>query len=1165
MAAESDEDNNNNRHSQPLLFAEQEQVFAKIELLQCSKDDLSEEAQEIRLIFDKYLECPTLLDPSLPKLVECLSRGYLHRPPNEANGASMLSILYSLSKVRGWKHVVRFLPAHNEHILIVWEALQTSSSWESIYILWHWMSVLSLVPFDVQVMVTEEQTWLSQMFDSARQQCHDAGPTREASAICVASWLSRADVFAMQWPVYEAYAQQTIAQYSSKSHTNALFPLLGVLKVLNTMLKTCRTDREQLVQHFLPFWEPLWNIGEKQKELPLLVTHQLIKWWARMAAAHLPPRIAPWRYQRGKRLLFVSIDTSNEASNNDSVIEERGTLWKVPDLVEDAMGRILFALRNSSTVVRWSAAKGVGRLTERLPALCADDVVDALLETVEEESEDDKVWHGTCLALAELARRGLLLPHRLEKVVPFVIRGIHFDAIPASSSSTATSSVGAHVRDAACYTYWAFGRAFDPIVLRPFLRELNHAAVVTSLLDREVNCRRAASAAFQEVAGRQKGNVPHGIDILTKADFFSLGNRTNSYTKIACSVATYVEYRKPIINHLYREKLFHWDKSIRTLAADTLGRIVTLDASYFCSIVLPDLLANSLDLKNLHVRHGAVIGVAEITLALATNGTLSEISSKHKAALKGLVASIEKKRLYRGRGGEIMRSAVCQLVKCISLSRIDLSLKEQVQLLDSVDACIPHPSGSIQNDACEALHQLMIAYFPVSEHGPSDRLQNRVVGKFIQSCSSSENPAATRGYALALGYLPAKLVAPSDAVLSCVISCLIGSSKYTSLVGSESDAETRRNAIFSLRRIATRALTARDTSETSYPVVCMGVDLVFQVLDAFYLALNDYKTDRRGDVGSWCRMAAIDGIVEVLLLSGDNAKLAGRLSHGHATRLVAAILKQLGEKLDVVRKCAGDGLARILMHEPHITGIDLRSELQNALGVAVTPPNWADSSLAFDRLKNVISLQDVPDLYVDNVLFGLIVSVGGLTETVSKHAFSSLLQWTREGDASRRLKLWELINNLLAQNRGTLRVILPALKSMSKLIARQCFDDIVQRHDTVSTLQVFIDLEGQTSKDMQTLFALVDVSVSLLHSSNASPSTLQQPSLRFLLQMLIHQYPRMRSYAADQLYVFLLEGQLPGGKIATRSLDIVSNTCWATQDVADLKVIVTELHTLLDV
>ena len=61
--------------------------------------------------------------------------------------------------------------------------------------------------------------------------------------------------------------------------------------------------------------------------------------------------------------------------------------------------------------MRWSAAKGVGRVTSRLPLELADDVVGSALELLDDD-EEPNAWHGGCLALAELARRGLLLPSR---------------------------------------------------------------------------------------------------------------------------------------------------------------------------------------------------------------------------------------------------------------------------------------------------------------------------------------------------------------------------------------------------------------------------------------------------------------------------------------------------------------------------------------------------------------------------------------------------------------------------------------------------------------------------------------------------------------------------------------------------------------------------------
>ena len=46
-----------------------------------------------------------------------------------------------------------------------------------------------------------------------------------------------------------------------------------------------------------------------------------------------------------------------------------------------------------------------------------------------EDNDQDAAWHGGCLALAELCRRGLLLPERLDDVVPLVAKAMHFDVV----------------------------------------------------------------------------------------------------------------------------------------------------------------------------------------------------------------------------------------------------------------------------------------------------------------------------------------------------------------------------------------------------------------------------------------------------------------------------------------------------------------------------------------------------------------------------------------------------------------------------------------------------------------------------------------------------------------------------------------------------------------
>lgn len=84
--------------------------------------------------------------------------------------------------------------------------------------------------------------------------------------------------------------------------------------------------------------------------------------------------------------------------------------------------------------MRWSAAKGMGRISQRLPQELAEDVIGSLLELFEENTfkaaqdgkldltaVSDHTWHGASLAVAELARRGLLLPERLHETIPWIL------------------------------------------------------------------------------------------------------------------------------------------------------------------------------------------------------------------------------------------------------------------------------------------------------------------------------------------------------------------------------------------------------------------------------------------------------------------------------------------------------------------------------------------------------------------------------------------------------------------------------------------------------------------------------------------------------------------------------------------------------------------------
>ena len=277
--------------------------------------------------------------------------------------------------------------------------------------------------------------------------------------------------------------------------------------------------------------------------------------------------------------------------------------------MEDIVGLLLDGLNHRDTVVRWSAAKGLGRVSQRLPKDNADEVLQAVLSNCFDLYEADSGWHGGCLCIAELARRGLLLPTSLPGVIPVVLRALCYSLFKTNHA------VGAHVRDAACYVCWAFARAYDPADLQEYVAAVSQQLIITAVFDREVNVRRAAAAAFQECVGRL-GTFPHGIDIIQMADYFTLSVRAHAFTRIGPKIADYNAYCGPMMEHLLEHKLGHWDPEIRGYSSQALALLLIKDPVHGLERVLPRLLASCFSAVS-DERHGAVLAVAETVLQLS--------------------------------------------------------------------------------------------------------------------------------------------------------------------------------------------------------------------------------------------------------------------------------------------------------------------------------------------------------------------------------------------------------------------------------------------------------------------------------------------------------------------------------------------------------------------
>lgn len=957
------------------------------------------------------------------------------------------------------KRVTRSLPHAVGDLEAVYVTLRSidRSLWRTRYVLFLWLGMLMLNPFDINSIVSDGPKFVAGVVQYSSEGLSDAGPPQEAAVFCLSTTLTRQDVSSLHLENFIQHAAAVITKVSQSDGNE--FAAIGAIKALAAAYK--RGDR-RLLQDFsgrvfnaiLPCFRQ--NSGRTRRPCGRLA----IKLITRVGVALLKPRIMAWCYTRGKQKLLnnepdgTHIGGYAHWENEDTTLSLEKEECEV--VLEAILDALLDGLRDKETNTRWSSAKGLGRVAQRLPHGVADGIVQTVLSTFSDQAliDEDGAWHGSCLALAELSRLGVLLPARLHEAITALSKAISYDQRRGSHH------VGAHVRDSACYVAWAFARAYTPRVLAPHLDQLIENILSAAIFDREVHVRRAAGAALQENIGRQGFQAfgTKGIRLTQAVDYFGLGSRERSYAEIA-PVVSKLGHFDFLFLHLLHCRVSHWDISIRLLAAKSLAGLVggletTAAKRAAFSRCVMFLAPSARGSKELIRRHGSLLALAHVICALQ-----SVADSYHAGKISDIIPKLEASRLYRGKGGEHVRVAACGLIEAAALRSCPLPVKAQLRLLDSLDESSVHPNEAVRVAAARGIRALTWRYFERTNHtgtkaNPSERLVCRTVLRYINLANAPANANVSRGACKCLGVLPRRLLMARDSTVDSVLHVLMARARRHDSVAGDKDAETRRDALSALSEVMTTIGSSQITEAR-----------ISKLITSFAVyACCDFGVDKRGDVGSWARIQGLKASVNLsttanphfnvrnvnakehvvlnyrkrakVSFSGDlilhscsstpflERNTTCRWSVKASEYVCCALLRLLGEKLDSVRNIIL-GLFPIFLHGS--PAVPRRREIELTL--------FTDMG-GMDLPARLCSCLLLGSAYHSAVLSGLIILAGSNDSRSSSRFLEALIQHALTFESTPQINLL-LANNLILQLYSLLRALSPAWDRSLKLTAEE--------------------------------------------------------------------------------------------------------------------------------
>ncbi|TRM60520.1 armadillo-type protein [Schizophyllum amplum] len=1081
--------------------------------------------RKLTLILDEYQEQSYLADPFLSDLVSPVVDAIREHARNtEAKSTHRImrlaALVYAYVKFRGYKTITRFFPHEVPDLAIAMDYMTRDGSpthdaaqWALRYVVLLWLSLICMIPFDLAQFDEDNQIGRTSSALEAlgKQHLGRAGLEREGAAVLLARLYMRRDML-QRFSIFLDWSMHAV------QNPDDVFTSLGALNVICEVVKS---GPEEPLRKAAPQLLALADAAPLTSNMVL--RKYRTKLVARVALRLLPPR----SHRKGTQL-----GAQAQAATDDGLLAEPDI--DVPEEVETALEQLFASLQDKDTVVRWSAAKGVARIAERLPRDFAEQILETVLghfsiHSVASASLYDVptvaegTWHGACLTCAEMARRGLVSAEKLPELIGWLDKALYFDLRKGAHS------VGSNVRDAAAYVLWALARAHDAALLAPHALALARSLVTVAVYDREISIRRAASAAFQEYVGRT-GLFPHGIDVLSKTDFYAVSVRKNAFLVAAPETAVHPEYRVFLFNHVLDVTLRHWDASMRQLGSESLRLLCLLDLDVLGpqAVEKSSKLLQGIDTTDIH---GGLLALAEVAGAYRQRLDGPDLEVRLHDIFSRL--ALVKTTTLTSPRNELVTAEACRLMAAtLTLSEVQANDKGAVpHWRKVVEDGLRHRSTTVQEEAASAFAALSGLV------DCTDTVKRLI--KELRSGSLSARPSVGR----MLGVLRYDLHGNAlPKAVECLLECVDAKSP------AKFHVEARKTCYEAIPRLLNTVVGHMPEHLTPKDVGAL--------IRALLRGLEDYTMDERGDVGSWIRIVSIQGLAAVAsMFLGRSELLPSYMPAETFHEAIAGILKQGVERLDNVRDEAGVCARSLLELEPPAGDYAIEGgEMMRTLFLQGELVPWSDGSVLFPKAARLLCVAR----YRKQVLSGIILSVGSRSESITRPMGEALAGYAATLPVSstedeQAYSLPDLLQDVLDHGQANFTsnlVFVPVLQTFNVLVGSEKLQDALSTKGEctvkLSAVRSVATKNISRLKNVQRIQESMKIVVNLLALTFIADPQEYMSCVEALQSFLSHDFPHVRTATAEYMCQVLPGVDLQGREEAVE--EILLETEWTLPD-----------------